>query len=91
MYIETKENNYYVREFSKDVNEFEMVWHFDNEDRIVEILEGIGWEFQFDNCLPIKLLVGDFLKIPKNVYHRISKIGTTKLIVRIKKSNFTEI
>lgn len=91
MYSEKIENGYYVREFSKDVNQFEMVWHFDNEDRLAEILEGIGWEFQFDNSLPIKLVVGDVLKIPKNVYHRISKIGTTKLIVKIKKSNFFEI
>ena len=41
-----------IREFSKDVNEMDLVWHQDKEDRKIEVLEGKGWKFQKDNELP---------------------------------------
>ena len=41
-----------VREFLIDRDDEEYVWHRDNEHREVEILEGEGWRFQYENCLP---------------------------------------
>ena len=75
-------NNEYVREFSEDVDNHELEWHIDKEDRIVEVIDNDGWEVQMDNELP-KLLKNK-LFIPKETYHRIIK-GTGNLKVKITK------
>ena len=37
-----------IREFGPDIDPIELMWHRDNEDRMVEVLEcGKGWGFQF--------------------------------------------
>ena len=48
-----------IRTFSKDVDKLELVWHQDAEDRDIEILEGEGWQMQFDNELPFDIGKGD--------------------------------
>ena len=75
-------NNQYIREFGTDIDNHELEWHIDKEDRIVEIIENIDWEIQLDNELP--KLLKDKLFIPKETYHRVIK-GDGKLIVRITK------
>ena len=75
-------NNQYIREFSPDIDNHELEWHLDREDRIVEVIENEGWEFQLDNQLPIHLENAIF--IPKETYHRVIK-GNGKLIVKITK------
>ena len=54
------EDNPYIdksntRTFSKDVDEMSLIWHTDQEDRTVTVLEGKGWQFQRDNELPLEL------------------------------------
>ena len=71
-----------IRVFSKDVKPLELVWHKDNEDRNIEILEGKDWKFQFDNELPLSLVKGDRIFITKHRIHRIHK-GTTDLKIKI--------
>jgi len=71
-----------IRVFSKDVKPLELVWHKDNEDRNIEILEGKGWKMQFDNELPFDLVKGDRIFITKHRIHRIHK-GTTDLKIKI--------
>ena len=80
----TQENHdgFLVRTFSKDVESDELKWHYDLENRKITILEGSGWEFQMDNGLPHKLMVGDTHLIPKGIYHRIKR-GSTDLKVKI--------
>jgi len=75
-------NNEYIREFSEDVDNHELEWHIDKEDRIVEVIDNDGWKVQIDNELP-KLLKNK-LFIPKETYHRIIK-GTGNLKVKITK------
>ena len=41
-----------IRTFDPTIEDAEFVWHRDMEDREVEILEGEGWQFQLQNCLP---------------------------------------
>ena len=74
--------DYYYRTFSSSLDNKELVWHRDKEDRIVEAVEGTNWLFQIDNQLPIKIKSEIF--IPKNTFHRIIK-GDGDLIVKIKK------
>ena len=71
-FIEKKESdNTYIRIFSKDIDEYELKWHWDEEDRLIQSLEKTDWEFQFDNELPIKFNKEIF--IPKGIIHRIIK------------------
>jgi len=46
------------------------------------VLEGEGWQFQFDNHLPFKIVAGDHFTIKENEYHRLIK-GSSKLKLRI--------
>jgi hypothetical protein len=81
-YIEERKINIIQRTFSKDVDPFELKWHWDEKDRIVEIISGDNWKFQYDNQLPFMLEEGIKLEIPEGMYHRIFK-GTTDLVVKI--------
>ena len=63
----------FLREFSVDVDEMELIWHEDKEDRIVSVVEGNGWKFQFDEELPIEMEDGIDITIPKGVIHRVIK------------------
>ena len=63
----------FLREFSADVDEMELIWHEDREDRIVSVVEGNGWKFQFDEELPIEMEDGIDITIPKGVIHRVIK------------------
>ena len=71
-----------IRSFSKNVKKLELVWHKDDEDRNIEILEGKGWQMQFDDELPFELVKGDHIFITKHRIHRIHK-GTTDLKIKI--------
>jgi hypothetical protein len=71
-----------VREFDQYINFDELVWHRDREDRKVSIIQSDGWQFQFDNELPIDLHKGDELFIKANDWHRVLP-GDGKLIVAI--------
>ena len=80
-YSEELSEGYHLRTFNENINESELVWHRDREDRIVESIEDTNWMIQLDNELPKKI---DKIFIPKGVYHRVIK-GTGDLNVRIKK------
>ena len=71
-----------IRSFSKNVKKLELVWHKDDEDRDIEILEGKGWQMQFDDELPFELVKKDHIFIKRHRIHRIHK-GTTDLKIKI--------
>ena len=73
----------YERIFKYDVDTDEMVWHRDKKSREITILEGDGWMLQLDNSLPFELYVGDTLCIPEMLYHRIYRIGSNNLKIKI--------
>ena len=85
-YTETKlDENTIIRSFdASQIIEHQLKWHWDEQDRIVEVLEDSDWEFQYDNELPIPLILGVDIKIPAGVYHRLIK-GTGKLSLKINK------
>ena len=74
-------DNSNVRTFAKDVDPMSLIWHEDQEDREIEILEGEGWKFQFDEQLPFELNKGDKFFIPKGDLHRVIK-GNGKLTIK---------
>lgn len=81
---EKKIGNKKIRTFSKNVDTEELKWHFDDEDRLVEIIKSDGWMFQIDNKLPVTLIESEKFFIPKNTYHRIIK-GNGDLVVIVTK------
>ena len=87
-YQEIQQGEITVRTFKKDVQDDELVWHRDKEDREVRVVKGNGWRFQREDCLPILLREGDVIQIKKEEWHRIIK-GNTDLIVEIKKMKIT--
>lgn len=71
-----------IREFNDDIDIVELMWHRDNEDRLIEALHDTDWQVQIDNELPTSLNKPIF--IPKHQYHRVIK-GNGKLRVKINK------
>lgn len=71
-----------IREFSQDIDPIELLWHRDNEDRIVEIQGKTDWKFQLEDNLPTSINKPIF--IPRGMYHRLIK-GTGNLLLKIHK------
>jgi hypothetical protein len=72
-----------LRMFKSYINDDELVWHRDREDREVAVVEtGGGWQFQFDDKMPFELYSGTLLEIPKMTYHRLIK-GEGDLVLKI--------
>lgn len=74
--------NEVVREFKPGQPEHLFKWHWDPEDRIVEVLEDSDWRFQYDNELPIPMITGVDIKIPEGIIHRLIP-GTSDLKIKI--------
>jgi hypothetical protein len=73
---------YIIREFSENIDPIELLWHRDNEDRIVEIQGNTDWKFQLEDNLPTSINKPIF--IPRGMYHRLIK-GTGNLLLKIHK------
>ena len=72
-YTDENTNGYKIRTIDKEVPDNELIWHRDQNDRMVEVVNGYGWKFQFDNELPLDLKPGDILYIKKDRIHRVIK------------------
>lgn len=81
-YVDERVNEYNIRTFSVNEDDAHYVWHRDNEDRLIEVLKGDGWQFQWEGCLPWLLVPGMKQQIRANEYHRIIK-GANDLVIRI--------
>ena len=76
----------FIRTFPADVDEMDLIWHADKENRIFTVLEGNGWKFQFDEELPIKMTKGKSISILKGVIHRVIK-GNGPLVIKLQKNS----
>jgi hypothetical protein len=76
-------DKYIIREFNENIDPIELMWHRDNENRIVEIIGKTDWKIQLDNQLPTS--INESISIPKHMYHRLIK-GTGNLKLKIHKS-----
>ena len=85
-FIETKIDKYtFIREFSNDVDEMDLVWHEDPENRVIEVIEGNGWKFQYDDQLPFEMIDGVEFTIIKGQIHRVIK-GYGPLKIKLQKN-----
>ena len=76
----------FIRTFPADVDEMDLIWHADKENRIITVLEGNGWKFQFDEELPIEMTEGKSISILKGVIHRVIK-GNGPLVIKLHKNS----
>lgn len=81
-YFETRIGNTIYRRFEGTVEETDLVWHRDANDRQVIVQESNGWQLQFDNELPQKLESGKTYFIAREQYHRLIK-GNGELVIEI--------
>ena len=76
------EANTVTRVFDESIDPIELMWHRDQEDRLVEAVEPTDWMMQLDNELPT--LIDKPIFIPRYNWHRVIK-GTGTLTVKITK------
>lgn len=81
-YTNLTEGKEIIREFSANVDPMSLIWHEDQEDRTIEVIEGNGWKFQFDEELPFELTENISFDIPRGYLHRVIK-GYDKLKIKI--------
>jgi hypothetical protein len=75
-------DKYIIREFNENIDPIELMWHRDNEQRTIEILEDTNWKIQLDNHLPTSLKESIFIE--KHQWHRLIKgDGTLKLKINL--------
>jgi len=72
-----------IRTFLETVEDSELKWHTDNEDRLIKPTHKTNWMVQLDNKLPQKLSENHEILIPKGVYHRLIK-GEGDLKIKVK-------
>lgn len=78
--------DYVIREFDENIDTIALLWHRDDEQRLVEVLEcGQGWKMQMDDQLPTSLEPGVSIFILRHQWHRVIK-GEGKLLVKIHKN-----
>ena len=77
------EESVVIRTFSPDIDEQDLKWHWDAEDRLIEPIGENDWKFQFDNQLPIE--INTIIRIPEGQIHRVIK-GTSELKIKITKN-----
>jgi len=75
--------NVFLRCFDPNLENDELKWHIDKEDRLIEPEEKTDWKIQLDNQLPTSM--NESISIPKHMYHRLIK-GTGNLKLKIHKS-----
>ena len=88
-FYERKFEDKYIRLFKENLDNDELVWHRDREFRVVEVLSPGGWQFQFDNEIPITLSEGDVINIPALEWHRIIR-GNEPLVISVEKLSMQE-
>lgn len=82
-YRDKIKDDHIFREFDINGLDEELIWHRDNSNRKVTVIESDGWKFQLDNCSPVEMQPGDIFIIEKMKYHRIIK-GKNNLKIKIK-------
>lgn len=75
-------NNVFIREFDKNIDSGEFVWHRDREDRVIKSIGKTDWLIQIDNELPKE--INEEVFIPMGAYHRLIK-GTEDLKIKLQK------
>jgi len=73
-----------TRFFSKEVNQEDLVWHRDREDRTINLISGSNWLIQLDNELPVLIESGKSYQVPAGLWHRVIRTDkATDMVLEI--------
>lgn len=75
-----------LREFDSALDESELKWHTDGENRIIIPINSKGWYIQFDNETPKELIEGNSYLIEKDKFHRVINNGNDNLVLYLIKN-----
>lgn len=75
-------DEFVIRTFSESIDPIELMWHRDDETRLVEAIGKTDWQIQLEDQLPLSL--DQPILIKRHEWHRAIK-GTGDLTVKIKK------
>jgi len=75
-------DNIIIRRFDESIEPIELMWHRDDEDRLIELAGESDWLIQIDNELP--RFIDGKVKINRHEWHRLIK-GTGVLTLKITK------
>jgi len=81
-YRELRKGDAIHREFRGDVDSGDLVWHQDERDRRVTVVEGKDWKLQLQDGLPFQMVEGNTYSIPARTWHRLIK-GQGSLRIKI--------
>jgi hypothetical protein len=82
---EFSDKNTSIRIFSKDLEGHDLLWHRDDEERKIIVINSGGWQIQLDNSVPTILCDGDEVTIKRGEWHRVI-MGYDDLIIKIIRS-----
>lgn len=77
------QNGFRIRTFSESIEDKELKWHQDLEDRYVKPLHETDWKVQLDDELPVDLCTEKEIFIPEGKWHRLIK-GSGNLKLQVK-------
>jgi len=75
---------YLIRTFEESTDIENLMWHRDEEDRIVISTDETDWQIQLEDSLPTGL--NSEIRIPAGIWHRLIK-GTGRVTLKIVKIN----
>lgn len=81
-YSELRRGDTILREFRGDVDSEDLIWHQDERDRRVTVVEGKDWKLQLQDGLPFQMVEGNTYDIPARTWHRLIR-GQGNLRVKI--------
>ncbi len=81
-YSQDEAGKIFTRSFSHLESPDEFKWHRDEKRRVITIISGDGWKFQYDDSIPFELFKGDVFVISADSWHRIVP-GINDLVVKI--------
>jgi quercetin dioxygenase-like cupin family protein len=81
-YSQSGSGKSFTRTFSSLESPDEFKWHRDERRRVISIVSGKGWRFQFDDSVPFELIPGDVFVISADAWHRIFP-GISDLMIKI--------
>jgi len=78
-------DGFFVRKFSPNVDDSELSWHCDNEDRLIVVINESGWLFQNENEVPFELKRGMCFNIKRGHWHRVVRgLNDLRLVIFIR-------
>lgn len=77
-------NNEFIRLFYANLDTSELIWHWDREDRDIQVLQAGGWKYEEEGLKVKALKDGEQFFIPQGKWHRVLK-GGGDLIIKVVK------